>query len=303
MYCDKVITGVQIFDPIANPTDDQNSLFLVLEGSPEEAAAFLGELRASIESMQNLVEWLRPEFRGSYVLLVSPDGRRGIVHPKVSIENPELPEQVHFLGTNDNYYPSELKRLVRDFSNHMRLNQEWAFIIGYEAGLNPQKRRVRFTGVGANFRPGDIHRDIKDAIRNLESATDDSLVWLAIAGPMNEKGMYPFSAARVMQEIYLRHSKGTEFRSTFFPLDKVSIEEIEQRRLRAERLLEIFKGKCRGEFGDIDHDKADAWIRRLDTDMLGELAVHTFYSDAGRMGEWKHFVAAFQGRMKRTYIY
>jgi hypothetical protein len=37
--------------------------------------------------------------------------------------------------------------------------------------------------------------------------------------------------------------------------------------------------------------------------MLGELAVHTYYSNAGRMGDWKYFVAEFQSRMKTTIIY
>ena len=303
MYCDKVITGVRIFDQIANPNDDENLIFLVLEGSPQEAAGFLGELRASVESMQNLLEWLQPEFWGHYVLLVSPDGRRGVVFPKVSVDKPEFPEQVHYLGTKDDYYPTELKRMVRDFKNHMGFNQELAAHIGFIQGLNPQKKRVRFTGVGADVRPGNIDHDIQQALRNLEGATDDALVWLAIAGPNNQNAIHPFSYSGVMREIALRHSKGSEFRSTFFPLNRVSIEEIEQRQARAELLLRIFNEKCQGEYGGIDFDKAIAWIRALDTDMLGELAVHTYYSDAGRMGEWKYFVTEFQGRMKKTFIY
>jgi hypothetical protein len=303
MYCDKVITGVRIFDPVANPNDDENLIFLVLEGSAEEAAAFLGELRASVQSMQNLVEWLQPEFWGHYVLLVSPDGRRGVVFPKVSVDKPELPEQVHYLGTKDDYYPTELKRMVRDFKIYMSFNQELAAHIGFVQGLNPEKKRVRFTGVGAHIRSGDIDHDIQQAIRNLEGATDDALVWLAITGPNNQNGMHPYSYSGVMSEIALRRSKGMEFRSTFFPLNRVSIEEIEQRQVRAELLLRIFNQKCQAEYGGIDFEKAIAWIRALDTDMLGELSVHTYYSDAGRMGEWKYFVPEFQGRMKKSIIY
>lgn len=303
MYCDKVITGVQIFDQIANPNNDENLIFLVLEGSPEEAASFLGELKASGESMQNLVDWLQSGNREGYVLLVSPDGRRGVVFPKAALVHAELPEQVHYLGTKDDYYPSELERMVRDFKNHMRFNQELAVEIGFEEGLNPEKRRVRFTGIGSHVRPGSINREIQEAARNLEGATDDALVWLAIAGPNNQGGMYPVSYSAVMREISLRHSKYTEFRSTFFPLNRVSLEEIEQRQLRAELLLKIFHQKCESQFGEIDHYKAESWIKTLNTDMLGELAVHTYFSDAIQTGDWKYFVAAFQGRMKKTIIY
>lgn len=301
MYLDKVITGVRIFDPMA--TEPKEETFFVLEGSPHEAIEFIGLLRVEPQLVHNLVEWLTPAYYDEYVLLVSLDGRSCFPYPRNAIVHPHNGESVVDLGTKDDYSAHEVRRMVRDFKSHMSFNQELAVHLGYVQGLNPQKKRVRFTGVGADVRSGDIDRDIQKAMRSLESATDDSLVWLAIAGPKNQNAMYPFSYAEVMREIALRQSKGMEFRSTFFPLNRVSIEEIEQRHIRAELLHRVFNQKFHVEFGGIDFEKAIAWIRNLDTDMLGELAVYTYYSDAGRMGDWKYFVTEFQSRMKRTFIY
>lgn len=302
MYCGKLIKDVWAFDPALAQEAKHAESFLILEGEPQEAAAFAGLLKVQPSNMASLVDWLQPGKEDDYVLLLSLDGKRGLIYPQMAVLEPD-DQEVFWMPFDGHYHPYEISRIIRDFKNVMRFETKLAEQIGYVQALNPQKKRVRFTGVGADVRSGDIDRDIQKAMRSLESATDDSLVWLAIAGPNNQNAMYPFSYAEVMREIAMRQSKGMEFRSTFFPLNRVSIEEIEQRQIRAELLHRVFKQKFHVEFGGIDFEKAIAWIRTLDTDMLGELAVYTYYSDAGRMGDWKYFVTEFQGRMKRTIIY
>ncbi len=303
MFVEKVITGLRIYDPGAHSEIIKPEPYFVFEGLAHEAVEFLGVLQAPPHLMHNLVEWLMPEYANEYVLLVSLDGKRGFPFARKAVEFPSGDERVTYLGVKDNFSVHELKRLVREFKLYLRGNQELAIRIGVEAALNPEKRRVRFTGAGAYVRPGSIDREIQEAIRNLESATDDALVWLAIAGPDNHAGMYSYSYDQVMREITLRQTKNMEFRSTFFPLDQVTMHEILERQRRAEILLQLFTEKCRGEHGGIDHVEADAWIKTLDTDQLGELAVRTFYAGAGEFGGWKYFVPPFQARMPKTIIY
>ena len=300
MYLNKVVTGLRIFDP-ANP-DPIGEPYLVLEGSAYDAAGFIGQLIVPPHLMDNYIEWLMPEYRDQYVLLVSLDGRRGFPFSAKAVD-PSSEEGVFELNVHEEYHWSELKRMVRDFKNFVSYNPELALRLGYLAALSPQKRRVSFTGVGADVRPGHIDQEIQSALRSLESASDDALVWLAIAGPNNQSGVYPFDYSHVMREIELRHSKGSEFHSTFFPLNKVPIQEIFERQQRAEALFEYFQRTFNGERGRASHEEIEKWIRSLNNDLLGELAVFSYYSGAGLGGEWKYFVGAFQSRMKRTIIY
>jgi hypothetical protein len=301
MYLNKVVTGLRIFDPMG--VDPIKEPYFVLEGSAHEAAGFIGQLTVSPSMMNNFLEWLMPEYQDQYVLLVSLDGRRGLPFAAKAIEFVGDGEEVIELNVHEDYHPYELKRLVRDFKNYVSINPELALRLGYLDALSPQKRRVRFTGVGADVRPGDIDRQIQSALRSLESATDDALVWLAIAGPKNQSGVYPFDYSDVMREIELRQSKGSEFHSTFFPLDKVHMQEIFERQQRAELLFGYFERTFNNELGRANHEEIEKWIRTLNNDLLGELAVYSYYSGAGLMGEWKFFVGAFQARMKPTIIY
>ena len=74
------------------------------------------------------------------------------------------------------------------------------------------------------------------------------------------------------------------------------MEEILARQARARDLLWVFKDKFTNPEGGFDHRLSDYWVKKLDNDKLAELAVYTYYSNAGRMGEWKHFVGALQAR-------
>lgn len=305
MFVEKVITGLRIYDPGAHSEIIKPEPYFVFEGLAHEAVEFLGVLQAPPHLMHNLVEWLMPEYANEYVLLISLDGKRGFPFARKAVEFPSGDERVIYLGTQDDYPAQQLKRMVRHFKEHMRHNPELADKIGYIPPLPIVRKRIRFDRVKTReIAPGQIHDDILNALRNFESASDDALVWLAIAGPENERGMHPFDYYAVMREIELRQQKNMEFRSTFFPLDKVPMSEILDRQLRAKLLLKTFRQKFALEFGGFDHMKADAWVKRLDNDKIAELAVHTFYSDAGRGGEWKYFVGEFQSRMRpRMIIY
>jgi hypothetical protein len=297
MYVAKVITGLRVFGAGGNFGPVEPESYFVLEGSAYEATEFLGVLSVPPYLMQNLVEWLMPEYSNAYVLLVSLNGRYGFPFARNVIEFPTDGELVVDLGTEDDYGVEGLKRMVRDFKLHMEANPDLAAKIGYVIPPKPIKRRIKFDQPNGFTSPGDIHHDILDAIRSLESATDDALVWLAIAGPDNKQAFFKADYPSVIREIEMRQSKNMEFRSKFFPLDKVSMEEIMARQARARNLMAEFNDRfMTGEY-TYDFPRAEAWVRRLDNDKLGELSVHTFYSDAGRMGEWKHFVGVFQSRM------
>lgn len=297
MFVEKVITGLRIYDPGAHSEIIKPEPYFVFEGIAHEAVEFLGVLQAPPHLMHNLVEWLMPEYANEYVLLVSLDGKRGFPFARKAVEFPSGDERVIHLGTEDDYSAHQIKRLVRDFKSHMRANPKLADELGYIPPLPVIRKRIKFDLPHTRIAPGDIHNEILNALRSLESATDDALVWLAIAGPENERGMHPFDYYAVMREIELRQQKNMEFRSTFFPLNDVPLVEILERQERAKTLMRTFNQKFAFEFGGFDHIKAEAWIKRLDNDKLAELAVHSFYSEAGRMGEWKFFVGEFQSRM------
>jgi hypothetical protein len=295
MYCGKLIKDIWVFDPALAQEAKHAESFLILEGEPQEAAAFAGLLKIQPSNMASLVDWLQPGKEDEYVLLLSLDGKRGLIYPQMAVLEPD-DKEVFWMPFDGHYHPYEVSRIIRDFKNAMRFETKLAEKIGYKIPPRPIKRRLNFDLIRQDFAPGAMDSEIREAIRNLESATDDALVWLAIAGPDNGDGLHAFDYKAVLNEIEMRQEKQSEFRSTFFPIHRISMEEILARQARARDLLWTFKDKFGGGEYGWDLQQSDAWVKRLDNDKLAELAVYTYYSNAGRMGEWKHFVGALQAR-------
>ncbi len=294
MYCGKLIKDVWAFDPALAEEAEHSESFLILEGEPHEAAQFAGFLKVQPSNMASLVDWLLPGKEDDYVLLLSLDGKRGLIYPQMAVLEPD-DKEVFWMPFDGHYHPYEISRIIKDFKTSMRFETKLADQIGYKIPPRPIKRRLFFDQIRQDFAPGAIDAEIQESRRHLESATDDALVWLAIAGPDigGEPDRFDYNA--VLKEIAMRQEKFSEFRSTFFPLNIVSMEEILARQARARDLLQTFKDKFGGEYG-WDLQQSDAWVKRLDNDKLAELAVHTYYSPAGLMGEWKHFVDPLQAR-------
>ena len=295
MYCERVITGVRYCFGQMPEDEIPSKNYIVLEGAPEEALAFMAQLRGNPDNMQNMVEWLMPEYRDAYVLLITYDGKEGLIYPKTAIDNPTYEEHVHFLGTEDNYFPNELKRLVRDFKNFVENDPVFAEKIGYVIPPKPIKRRIVFEQMLSPLYPGDLIREIDSAARNLESATDDALVWMVIIGP-KWRGWNNVDYQRVLNEIELRQLKHEAFLPRFFPLNKVSIEEMLARQARVRVTYQKFLNAFPGIGLDFhDHESTEKWTQKLDNDRLAELAVCLFF--AGDMEDlWKLVVGVLHRR-------
>lgn len=109
MKVNKVITGVDMGEP-GLPTS-----YLVLEGSPHEAASFIGAVYVDAVSMQDFIDWLHPMNQPHNVLLLQLDGKRAYVYPLVNIDTAKKSSIIQ-LPLKERYAFYEIDTLVNDFA-------------------------------------------------------------------------------------------------------------------------------------------------------------------------------------------
>jgi hypothetical protein len=129
---------------------------------------------------------------------------------------------------------------------------------------------------------------VRDAIRHIEGASDDALVWIKMLGinPNLKIDENLLNSATI--ELNMRIQKGSEFRSTFFPLTDVTFKEIALRGRRAKRDLQKFREKFPHErVLGFDNKSAmdrapliESYCRGLSNDRLVELCVFLFNTEA-----------------------
>jgi hypothetical protein len=109
MKVNKVITGVDLGEP-GLPTS-----YFVLEGTPHEAASFIGQVFVDSVSMQDFIDWLHPMNQAHNVLLLQLDGKRAYVYPLVNVDTAKKSSIIK-LELKGRYAFYEIDELVRDFA-------------------------------------------------------------------------------------------------------------------------------------------------------------------------------------------
>lgn len=292
MFCNSLVYGGYLEEFFVLDDTPKPEIYLVLEGMGFEAAQFLGALKASPTSMMNLVEWLMPGYPNAYCLLVSSDGKRGQVVARAALD--ECPTVVR-LPTEDDYFPEELGRMVRDFKNYMQHNPDLAQKIGYQLPGPRIKKRVNFEVIRRDFAPGDMHAEIVPAMNDPKGASDDALVWLMIAGQDGQAAPYIFDYSEARKELERRIRDRYSNGWTFFFAPDLTMKEVNARVARASATYDKFRDFFAPPQTP-DDVRISRWVKRLNDDVLAELTVYAFYSPASHSGRWKYLLGELQSR-------
>jgi hypothetical protein len=277
--------------------------FLIVDVDAWEAAQVIGAAYVDEQSMTRLLKWAGDPAAGEFVLLISTDGRFGAIGTRSELDKPDSGSRI--VQIDELFAPlSKIKEqmrflMSRDPKAASRLNLS-AFQIAVPA-------RIKFLP-GGPLRPGWISGEVHEAIRNIEGATDDALVWILMLGVTENLGLTEEVLERATREVKMRIDKGSEFRSTFFPLNVVTMKEINARTRRAKRDLESFLTKFPSE-RDLNLDESqlserfrrvEQYAARLSNDRLIELTVFLYNKEDWLGGTFKHFLGEFDMRVARA---
>ena len=299
IYACNVITNVS---HVVNDRDQLDD-FLIVNVDHWEAAQFLGEVYVDAESMMRLIEWARNDDAPRFTLLISLDGKYGHVAFRNDIDKPPTGSEVYFI--DDVWAP--IKKVRAAVLNNLQRFPEVAQKLNIRAIPKAIPDRIKFVKDGP-LRPGFISGEIGDAMRNIEGATDDALVWITMLGLIPHRGIDQKLLDAVKREVDLRIGKGSEFRATFFPLNQVPLKEIEARSRRAHRDLERFLAKFPPELeqnaqGPLSYEllrQVERYATRLSDDRLVELTVFLYNKAEWQGAIFKHFLLEFELRVSRA---
>jgi hypothetical protein len=304
MYVDKVITGLRIFDPVAQTEIIKPEAYFVFEGVAQEAAEFLGVLQAPPHLMGNLVEWLMPEYANGYVLLVSLDGKRGFPFARKAVENPGESERVVHLGTEDDYSAHDLKRLVRDFKLHMRANPDLADEIGYQPTRKVLQPRIAAKPFDQRASVENLDSSIRDAYQSPQWAKCDALIFAFLARENWQLRPEPEQIQHI--EMVLREQLdafGQLGNPGIYNTKGLTLNELEKRRIRAVRNRNAFWRKFPNPWDTELEGGMAAVVRhtsKLSDDELVEMAVVAWYSSTELGAREKSAVIAADLRFAGT---
>ena len=253
--------------------------FLVVVADYWEAAQFVGGLYVDEKSMIGLIQWARGLEEAPDTLLISIDGKYGAVAKMKDLRNSKPGYEWVYIG--DIWAP--VNRVKAEVQRLLVGRPEEARKLNLRAFQTAVPDRIVFRP-GADFAPGTVSGEVRDAIRNVEGATDDALVWIQMLGITPHIGLDEQVLEQAKRETKMRIDKGSEFRSTFFPLNEVSLKEIEARGRRAHRDMERYRAKfpneidIEGNFAPIEgrNSEIERYCRRLSNDRLVELCVFLF---------------------------
>jgi hypothetical protein len=269
--------------------------FLIVVGDYWEAAQFLGGLYVDEKSMIGLVQWARGLEEGPDTLLISIDGKYGALAKMSDLRNPKSGSE--WVSIGDVWAPvSRVKAEVRKMLDH---EPDLARKLNLRAFQKSVPDRISFLGIREDFRPETIEREINDAMSSVESATDDALVWMKIVGGIPGHRLDNKVLDAVDRELQMRLEKRSEFRSTFFPLDKVTMQEISARSRRAKRDLE----NCQLKFPigqHIDDDVLYNYARKLSNDRLADLCAALYYQENWGHAPFKFLLMQLDQRIRET---
>jgi hypothetical protein len=290
MYFQKVITKVPHQDRRnRNVVDD----FFVMDVNVWVAADALGYLQADPQTMNRLIRWSNSPESKEYVLLISLDGKYGVIALTESVDKPTGDSQVFLM---ENGYFADIDEIRKVVNGAMANDPNFAEKVNFKPAQRSIPERVTLENAPARFNVEGMPREIGGVNSVLENATDDSLVWLALIGANNGEGFTPNFNAEVKSELSMRIHKKMNFLATFFPLDSVTEREIEARARRAKRSLATFEAKFPAN-QPASLEEVSRYASRLSTDRLAELTIVRYYTERGFDEKLKFLAAELQERL------
>jgi hypothetical protein len=290
MYFQKVITKVPHQDRRnRNVVDD----FFVMDVNVWVAADALGYLQADPQTMNRLIRWSNSPESKEYVLLISLDGKYGVIALTESVDKPTGDSQVFLM---ENGYFADIDEIRKVVNGAMANDPNFAEKVNFKPAQRSIPERVTLENAPARFNVEEMPREIGGVNSVLENATDDSLVWLALIGANNGEGFTPNFNAEVKSELSMRIHKKMNFLATFFPLDSVTEREIEARASRAKRSLATFEAKFPAN-QPASLEEVSRYASRLSTDRLAELTIVRYYTERGFDEKLKFLAAELQERL------
>jgi hypothetical protein len=301
IYGCNVLTNVQHYVRGRAMVDD----FIVLNMNHWEAAAHLGNLTVDETSLMRLIQWgieERDGIAGNFVLLISIDGKYGAVGLREDIDKPKTGSEMVYIG--EVYAP--IRGIKAQVAKNVKLQPELAHQLNLRAFQKAIPDRIFFR-TGAEFGPGVISAEVWDATNNIESASDDALVWIKMLGVNPKKGLTVEVVDRALSELELRIAKGYGLHSTFFPVTEVTMKEIGARGRRAQRGMESFLTKFPSERDlQLDEDQVkerrrqvERYRSRLSNDRLVEVIVFLSFKAEWLGDSYKTFLGEFYDRAAR----
>ena len=252
--------------------------FFIVNVNHWEAAQLLGSVHVDEKSMMLLLKWAEDPAGGFFTLLISIDGRYGAIAQKSDLDKPKTGSEI--VHTGEVWTP--IRRVKAEVRRVLELEPELAKRLNLRAFQKAVPDRMTNLGLRSDFSPETIGAEVGDALRNIESATDDALVWIAMVGATSECRLDDKAIEDSASELQMRLQKRSEFRSTFFPLDKVTLQEINARSRRAKRDLQTCQRKFpAGQF--FTDEETYRFARGLSNDRLADLCVLLHYQE-----NWGH---------------
>ena len=301
IYGGRVITNIKHYYRGRPLVDD----FLILSMNHWEAAAHLGNLSVDEESLMRLIQWAAEErdgIGGNFVLLISIDGRYGAIALEEEIRKPATGSEVIDIGDVD----VPIRKIKAQVAKNVKMRPELAKKLNLRAFQKSIPDRIVFR-TGSDFGPGVTSAEVSDAVKNIESASDDSLVWIKMLGVIPERGLTADIVARALRELKLRIEKGYGLHPRFFPVTEVTLKEIDARGRRAQRAMESFLVKFPIE-RDLNLTDEQVNERRrqvaryaagLTNDRLVEVIVFLSFKGEWLGDTYKHFLGEFYNRADR----
>ena len=277
--------------------------FLIVDVDAWEAAQVIGAAYVDEQSMTRLLNWAGDPAAGEFVLLISTDGGFGAIGTRSELDKPDSGSRI--VPIDELFAPlSKIKEQMRFLISR---DPKAASQLNLSAFQQAVPARIEFLP-GGPLRPGWISGEVHEAIRNIEGATDDALVWILMLGVTENLGLTEEVLERATREVKMRIDKGSEFRSTFFPLNVLTMREINARARRAKRDLESFLRKFPSE-RDLNLDESqlnerfrrvEQYAARLSDDRLIEQTVFLYNKEDWLGGTFKHFLGEFEKRVARV---
>lgn len=272
VFSSKVITNLQHRVYGMNLVHD----FLIVDVNPWEAAQLLGAVYGNEETMVRLLDWVQNEDSAMHRLLISVDGKFGVIALAEELEKPPTGSEVLYIGD----VAAPLKQLLSEVRRAISNNPKVANKIRLPERRASIPERIRLVP-GGDFQPGTASSGIRVALRDLSTASDDSLVWILVLGENDELGITEDVLSFTQKEVLSRNEKKISTYPIFFSLLDVTYKEIQARNRRMTRTLSSFTHKFphqpyeARDFKHVDafQQKIATFARRLSDEKLVELSV------------------------------
>jgi hypothetical protein len=302
MKCNYILTGVEVE---RDEETETKSFFVMQADFLYDYKPYFAKLRFDWQSSDLFYTYLEKNLDqiSDLALLVSIDGLDGQLRPiygdKVDIRSEEenlVPfyERDGFFGVEGGY--EKFKMVVEA---EFERNPDKSIYYDYlpEPSIWRIPDRFNFSFRLGNFGLEQLDSELHAAINNPEAGSDDAIALLYISRNV-PFDFLDYDQDQIDKEVELRLLKKMNFNAHYLNFSELTIEELNQRNLRARWYFE----KLKKDFGSNSHDDAHMkkvfrFLRSLEDDVLAELTMLGFYAGV----EMKPLLIVISERIRGDY--